>query len=84
MEIDEKLTVYNILKNSGSYRTLLQRGMESARLNDAFYTPMKVLPKISNLSAPKLAIENDNESDDLQGEGMKNIIPSNITGNSLY
>ena len=83
MEIGEKLTVYNILKNVGSYRKIHQWGMNSARLNDAIYTLMKVIPKTSNPPAPKLANENDKESDYLQGERMKNIIPSNNTDKCL-
>ena len=81
MENDENLTLYNIPENVGSYPTIYQRGMESARLNDTIYTLPKVLQKFLNLLLPKLGNENENESDDLQSEGLKVIIPSNIFDN---
>ena len=59
MEIDEELTVYNILENVGSYPTIHQRAMKSATLNDAIFNSTKALSKTSNPPSPKLANEND-------------------------
>ena len=74
MDDEDKTTVCNILKKLGFYSTRHTKGKKSARMKDAF----KNLPReIANIRNPPLpAIEN--ESDNLQGEGVKIIIPSNI------
>ena len=74
MNNEDKQIVYDILKNTGFHSTHHVKGMNSARMHDALYNLPKTVAKIRN--PPLSAIEN--ESDDLQGEGVKIIIPSNI------
>ena len=74
MDNEDKSTVYDILKNTGFYSMKHTKGLNSARMRDALYNLPKEIAKIGN--PPLAAIEN--ESDDLQGEGVKIIIPSNI------
>ena len=78
MDNEDKLTVFNILKNDGCYDKIHKIRLKSARMKDALY----ILPKaIAKVRKPTLApIESiEDVSDDLQGEGVKTIIPSNIT-----
>ena len=67
----EKETVYDILQDVGFYDNIPRVGLKAARMQDALH----VLPnEIKRIREPALpAIEND-----LQGEGVKIIIPSNI------
>ena len=54
-----------------------KRGLKSARMRDALFNLPKAIARIRNLPLP--AIENiEVVSDNLQGEGVKIIIPSNI------
>ena len=74
MNNDNKLTVYDILKNTGFYSMKQKKGLNSARFKDAFDNLPNVIAKIRNPPLPAI----ENESDNLQGEGVKIIIPSNI------
>ena len=74
MDNEDKSTVYDILKNLGFYTMMHTKGLNSARMQDALYNLPRETAKIRNPSIT--AIEND--SDNLQGEGVKIIIPSNI------
>ena len=71
MDNEDKLTVYDILKNTCFYSMRHTKVLNSVRFKDAFYNLPKEIDKIRNPPLP--AIEND-----LQGEGVKIIIPSNI------
>ena len=72
----EKETVYNIPKDVGFYNTRHRIGLKAARMKDALYDLPKEIAKIRNPTL--LSIENVADSDDLQGEGVKIIIPSNL------
>ena len=74
MSNEDKLTIYDILKNIGFYSTHHVRGLKSFRMQDALYNLAKALDKIRNPPLPEIT---DN-SNDLQGEGVKIIIPSNV------
>ena len=74
MDDEDKTTVYNILKNLGFYSTRHTKGKNSARMKDALKNLPREIAKIRNSPLPAI----ENESDNLQGEGVKIIIPSNI------
>ena len=75
MDNEDKSSVYDILKNIGFSSMIHTKGLKSARMQDALYILPREIDKIRN--PPLQAIEN--ESDNLQGEGVvKIIIPSNI------
>ena len=75
MDDEEKITVFNILKNVGFYSMIHSKGLKSARMQDALYSLTKTIAKIRN--ATLSTIENiEDVSDDLRGEGVKIIIPS--------
>ena len=74
MNDEDKLTVYDILKNTGFYSMKHEKGLKSARMKDALDDLPNETTKIRNPPLPAI----ENESDDLQGEGVKIIIPSNI------
>ena len=74
MNNEDKSTVYDILKNTGFYSTHHVKGMNSARMQDALYNLPNEIRRIRN--PPITSIEN------LEGEGVKIIIPSNI--NDIY
>ena len=74
MDDEHKSTVYDILKNTGFYAMKHTKGLYSARMKDALYNLPKEIAKIGNPSLPAI----ENESDNLEGEGVKIIIPSNI------
>ena len=69
MNNEDKSTVYDILKNTGFYSTHHVKGMNSARMQDALYNLPNEIRRIRN--PPITTIEN------LEGEGVKIIIPSN-------
>ena len=73
MDNEDKLTVYGILKNTGFYSMRHTKGLYSARMRDGLYNLPNQIDK--NRNPPLRAIEN--ESNNLQGEGLKIIIPSN-------
>ena len=75
MNNEDKSTVYDILKNIGFYSTHHVKGMKSARMQDALYNLPNAVAKIRNPPLPKI----ENTEDNLRGEGVKIIIPSNIT-----
>ena len=75
MNNEDKLTVYVILNNIGFYSMRNTKGLNSARMKDALNNLPKDIAKIRNPPLPAI----DNESDNLEGEGVqKIIIPSNI------
>ena len=74
MSNEDKLTIYDILKNIGFYSTHHVRGMRSFRMQDALYNLPKAVENIRNPPLPEIT----DDSDDLQGEGLKIIIPNNI------
>ena len=73
MNDEDKSIVHDILKNIGFYSMKQKKVLNSARMKDALHNLPKEIAKIRN--APLPAIEN--ESDNLQGEGVKIIVPSN-------
>ena len=74
MDDEDKLTVHDILKNTGFYFLRHTKGLNSARMRDALSNLLKETAKIRNPPLPAI----ENESDNLQGEGVKIIMPSNI------
>ena len=75
MDDEDKLIVYDILKNIGFYSMRHTKGLKSARMKDALINLPKEIDKIRNPPLPAI----ENECDNLQGEGIeKIIIPSNI------
>ena len=70
----EKETVFDILQNVGFYDNIPKIGFKAARMKDALYDLPKEVAKIRNPPLPAI----ENESDKLQGEGVKIIIPSSI------
>ena len=74
MDVDVKLTIYDILKNKGFHSMRHRKDLNSARMRDALYDLPKAIDKIRNPSLPAI----ENESDKSQGEGVQIIRPSNI------
>ena len=74
MDNEDKLTIYDILKNIGFYSMRHTKGLKSARMKDALINLPKEIDKIRNPPLPAI----ENKSDNLEGEGVKIIIPSNI------
>ena len=74
MDNKDKSTVYDILKNLGFYKMMHTKGLKSARMQDALYNFPREIVKFRNPPITAIA----NESDNLEGEGVKIIIPSNI------
>ena len=74
MDDEDKLTINDILKNTGFFSMKHFKGLYSARFKDAKYNLPNELAKIRNPSLPAI----ENEAANLQGEGVKIIIPSNI------
>ena len=72
----EKETVFEILQNVGFYDNIPKIGFKAARMKDALNDLPKVIEKLRNPHLP--AIENVESSSDLEGQGFKIIIPSNI------
>ena len=72
----EKETVYDILQNVGFYDNIPHVGLKAARMKDALYILPNKIKKIRNPTLPE--IENIDSSSDLEGRGVKIIIPSNI------
>ena len=69
----EKKKVFEILQNVGLYDNIPKIGFKAARMKDALYDLPKEIEKIRNPPLP--SIENVS---DLEGQGLKIIIPSNI------
>ena len=74
MDDEDKSIVYDILKNIGFYSMKYTKELKSARMRDALYSLPKEIAKTQ--TSPLATIES--ESDNLQGEGVKIIIPSKI------
>ena len=74
MDDEDKLTVYDILKNTGFYSMRHTKGWKSARMKDALNNLPKEIAKIETSPLPLF----ENGSDNLEGEGFEIIIPSNI------
>ena len=74
MDDEDKSFVYDILKITGFCSMRHTKGLNSARMKDALYNLSKEIAKIRNPLLPPI----ENESDNLQGEGVKIIIPSNV------
>ena len=75
MNDEDKLTVHDILTNISFYSMRHTKALNSARMEDALYNLPKAIDKIRNPTLPAT----ENESDNLQGEGIqKIIIPKNI------
>ena len=76
MDKEDKLNIFNIPKNVGFYDNIPKIGMKSARMRDVLYNRRKEVVKVQNPPLP--AIENEEDSTNLQGEGVKFTIPSII------
>ena len=74
MNDEDKSIIYDILKKTGFYSMRRKKGKQSARTIDARINLPREIAKIRNPPLPAI----ENESDNLQGEGVKIIIPSNI------
>ena len=74
MENEDKLTVFKILRNTGFFSLRHTKELNSARMKDALYILPKAIDKIRNPLLP--TIENVEDSSDLEGQGVKIIIPS--------
>ena len=74
MDDEDKLTIYDILKYLGFYSKKHTEGLNSARMKDALYNLPNEIDKIRNPPLPEI----ENVSDNLEGQGVKIIIPSNI------
>ena len=74
MDEEDKSTVYDILKSTGFYSIKHTKDLKSTRMRDALFNLPKEIAKIRNPPPPAI----ENESDDLQREGVKIILPSNI------
>ena len=72
----EKETVFDIIQNVGFYENIPKIGFKAARMKDASYDLPKAIDKFRNPPLP--AIENVEDSSDLEGEGVKISIPSNV------
>ena len=73
MDNEDKLTVFNILKNVGFYDKIQKIVLNSARMKHALYDLPKKVVKIQNPTLPAIEIV----SDDLQGDGVEISIPTN-------
>ena len=69
----EKETVFDILKNVGFFDKIPKIVVNSSRMKDALNNLPKMKDKIRNPLLP--SIENVEDSSDLEGEGVKIIIP---------
>ena len=74
MDNEVKTTVYDILKNTGFFSMRHTKGKKSARMIDAIHNLPNEIAKIRNPPIPAI----ENESDNLQGEGVNLTIPANI------
>ena len=72
----EKETIFDILQNVGFYDIIPKIGFKAARMKDALYDLPNETDKIRKPPLP--SIKNIEDSSDLEGQGVKIIIPSNI------
>ena len=70
----EKETIFNILQKVGFYSMRHTKKLQSARLKDASSNLPTEIDKIRNPTLPTI----ENESNNLEGEGLKNIFPFKI------
>ena len=70
----EKETLFEIIKDVGFYDNIPKTGFKAARMKDVLYNLPIEIDEILNPPLPAI----EDESDNLQGEGGKIIIPSNI------
>ena len=68
--------MYNFLKVVGFYITRHKLGLKAARMKNALRDLPKAIAKIRNRSSPSIEIVED--SNNLEREGVKIIIPSNL------
>ena len=81
MDKEDKLSIFNILKNVEFFENIPKNYLKSTGMKDALYNLPKIIAKIR--SPPLPAIEKTEYiADDLKGELVKTIIPSNI--NDMY
>ena len=59
------------MKTTGFYSMRHTKGLNSLRMKDALYNLPREIAKVRNPPLPAI----ENESDNLQGEGVKIIIP---------
>ena len=78
----DKSTVFDIIEKTDFYFKTQNKGLNSARMEDGLWELPKTKAKTPNLSLPLLPNENEEfeeeDSNDLQGERVKIIIPTNI------
>ena len=71
-----KKKVFDIFQNVSFYDNIPKMGFKAARMKDALYDLPKAIDKIRNLPLP--TIESVEDSSNLEGRGIKIIIPNNI------
>ena len=76
MDDEDKITVFSILENVGFCSKIPKIRLISTRMKEALYNLPKAIAKIRNPPVP--TFENMEVSDDLEGEGVKIIIPPNL------
>ena len=76
MDDEDKSILYDLLKNTGFYSIKFTKGLNSAGMKDALYNLPKGIAQIRNPLVS--AIENVEDSSDLEGRGVEIIVPSNI------
>ena len=77
MDDEDKSTVFIILKSVGFCDNIHKVGLKTARMEDALHNLPKAVAKNRKPALP--AIENlEDVSDNLEDQGVKIIIPSNI------
>ena len=74
MDNFEKQTAFETLKDVGFFNNIPKIGFKAARMKDVLYNLPNEIDKIRNPPLPAI----ENESDSLQGEGVKIIIPFNF------
>ena len=77
MNNEDKLTVFNKLRNTCFYSMRHTKGLNSARMKAALYNLPKALDKTRNPPLPTIE-DIEDTTYDLEGRGVKTIIPSNV------
>ena len=72
----KKQCLFEMLKNVGFYNNIPKIGLNSAKMKDALNNLPKVIGKIRSQLLP--AIENVEDSSDLEGQRVKIVISSDI------
>ena len=79
MNNEDKSTVFDVLQKTCFYSMTHNEGLNSTRTKDATYDLPKAIAKTHNPPLPPPTNENEEEVDNLQGEGIeKTIFASNI------